>query len=63
MARKTSVTAYFRVDLELYNEMEEICVKLGQSKTQFIVDAVKKHIEHLKREGLVDKIYRLRREN
>ena len=63
MARKTSVIAYFRVDLELYNEMEEIRKKLGQSKTQFIMDAVKKHIEHLKREGLVDKIYRVRREN
>ena len=63
MAKKTSVTAYFRVDIDFYREMEEIRTKLGQTKTQFVMDAVRKHIEQFKKEGIIDKIYNVRREN
>ena len=63
MTKKTSVTAYFRVDIDFYREMEEIRTKLGQTKTQFVMDAVKKHIEQLKRERIIDKIYNVRRES
>ena len=60
---KTSVTVYFRIDLEFYKEMEEIRMKLGQTKTQFVMDAVRKHIEQLKKEDVIDKLYNVRREN
>ena len=63
MAKKTTVTAYFRVDIDFYREMEEIRTKLGQTKTQFVMDAVRKHIEQFKKEGIIDKIYNVRREN
>ena len=63
MAKKTAITAYFRVDIDFYREMEEIRTKLGQTKTQFVLDAVRKHIEQLKKEGIIDKIYNVRREN
>ena len=63
MAKKTTVTAYFRVDIDFYREMEEIRTKLGQTKTQFVLDAVKKHIEQLKREGIIDRVYNIRKEN
>ena len=63
MAKKTAITAYFRVDIDFYREMEEIRTKLGQTKTQFVLDAVRKHIEQLKKEGIINKIYNVRREN
>ena len=63
MAKKASITVYFRVDMDFYGEMEEIRMKLGQTKTQFVIDAVRKHIEQFKKEGIIDKIYNVRREN
>ena len=63
MVRKTTITTYFRIDIESYKEMEEIRTKLGQTKTQFVLDAVKKHIEQLKKEGIIDKVYNIRKEN
>ena len=63
MAKKTSITVYFRVDIDFYKEIEEIRTKLGQTKTQFVMDAVRKYIEQLKKEDVIDKLYNIRREN
>ena len=58
--RKT-VTAFFRIDKDLYNEVEEVRLKLGQTRSKFMSDAVKKHLADLKKEGVIEKIYEVRR--
>ena len=58
--RKSTVTAYFRVDLDFYKEVEEARMKLGQTRTQFIIDAINKHLEDLKNNGVIDKVYKIR---
>ena len=58
--RKTSVTTYFRVDVDFLKEIEKTRQKLGQTRTQFILDAINKHLKDLKNDEVVDKVYKIR---
>jgi len=58
--RKTSVTTYFRVDVDFLKEIEETRQKLGQTRTQFILDAINKHLKDLKNDEVIDKVYKIR---
>ena len=60
--KKTSVTVYFRVDIDFIKEIEEARQKLGQTRTQFILDALTKHLEELKKDGIIEKVYKIRSE-
>ena len=60
--KKTSVTTYFRIDVEFLKEIEETRQKLGQTRTQFILDAITKHLEELKEDGIIEKVYKIRSE-
>ena len=60
--KKTSVTTYFRVDIDFLKEIEEARQKLGQTRTQFILDAIAKHLENLKEDGIIEKVYKVRGE-
>ena len=62
MVRKTTVTVYFRVDIDFMKEIEETRQKLGQTRTQFILDALTKHLEELKKDGIIEKVYKIRSE-
>ena len=60
--KRTSVTTYFRVDIDFLREMEEARQKLGQTRTQFILDAIAKHLEDLRKDGIIEKVYKVRSE-
>ena len=58
--KRTSVTAYFRVDVDFLKEIEETRQKLGQTRTQFILDAINKHLKDLRNDEVIDKVYKIR---
>ena len=59
--KRKNVTAYFRIDKDLFEEVENVRMKLGQTRSKFMTDAVKKHLADVKREGLVEKVFEIRR--
>ena len=58
--KRKNVTAFFRIEKELFEEVEEVRLKLGQTRSKFMADAVKKHLADVRREGLVEKVYEVR---
>ena len=58
--KRKNITVYFRIDTDIYKEVENVRQKLGQTRSKFMADAVKKHLADVKREGLVEKVFKVR---